>query len=270
MRRDRRKALPGVCVGRVAPVAVALALGLLLATAAEAAERRFAGAVSSATPEATAAGVEILERGGNAVDAAVAVSLALGVSEPAGSGLAGQTVMLIRPPGQDAFVINGTTWSPRSLPSQVSAEQLKYGRTACSVPSTLRVLDLAWRRFGSHEVPWPSLLEPAIRIAEDGWVVGPFRQHAFRFYGEYLTRQPAAAGIFMRADGLPYQSGEVFRQPVLARTLRRLAEAGADDFYDGQIADQIAADMADNGGWITARDLAGFPEPSVVPALEGS
>jgi gamma-glutamyltranspeptidase/glutathione hydrolase len=270
MRRRAGVTLPRRSHARIAAGALVLALGLVLATMAGAAERRFAGAVSSATPEATAAGIEILEGGGNAVDAAVAVSVALGVSEPAGSGIAGQTVMLIRPPGKEAFVINGTTWSPRSLPPEVSAEQLKYGRTACSVPSTLRVLDLAWRRFGSGEVPWGSLLEPAIRIAEEGWVVGPFRQHAFRFYSEYLVTQPAAARSFMRADGLPYQSGEVFRQPVLARTLRRLAEAGAGDFYDGRIAEQIAADMAANGGWITAHDLARFPEPPVVPALEGS
>jgi len=247
-----------------------LLLGLTLAMQAGAAERRFAGAVSSATPEATAAGVEILEEGGNAIDAAVAVSLALGVSEPAGSGIGGQTVMLIRPPGGDAFVINGTTWSPRSLPEGVTAEQLKYGHTAASVPSTLRVLDLAWRRYGSGNVPWKALLQPAIRLAEEGWVVGPFRQHAFRFYHEFLVKQPAAASIFTRADGLPYQAGEVIRQPLLARTLRRLAEAGADDFYNGAIAGQIAADMAANGGWITARDLAEFPEPAILPALEAT
>ena len=239
---------------RIAAGALVLVLGLVLATMAGAAERRFAGAVSSATPEATA----------------VAVSLALGVSEPAGSGIAGQTVMLIRPPGKDALVINGTTWSPGSLPADVGADQLKYGRTAATVPSTLRVLNLAWRRFGSGRLPWAGLLDPAIRLAEQGWVVGPFRQHAFRFYHQYLVTQSAAAAMFTRADGLPYQAGEVIRQPLLAGTLRRLAEAGAGDFYTGRIAGQIAADMAANGGWITARDLAEFPEPAVVPALEGS
>jgi gamma-glutamyltranspeptidase/glutathione hydrolase len=262
--------LPRLYRRRIVACGILLFLGLALATVADAAERRFAGAVSSASPEATAAGVEILERGGNAIDAAVAVSLAIGVSEPAGSGIAGQTVMLVRPPGGEAFVINGTTWSPRSLPEDVTAEQLKYGHTAASVPSTLRVLDLAWRRFGSGEVPWAALLEPAIRVAEEGWVVGSFRQHAFRFYHENLVKQPAAAAIFSRADGLSYQAGEVFRQPLLARTLRRLAAAGADDFYRGEIAGQIAADMAVNGGWITARDLAEFPEPAILPALAGS
>lgn len=247
-----------------------LVICLPLATAAEPAERRFAGVVSSASPEATAAGIELLERGGNAVDAAVAVSLALGVSEPAGSGIAGQTVMLVRPPDGGAFVINGTTWSPRSIPDEVRAEQLKYGHTASAVPSTLRVLELAWRRFGSGSQSWQSLLQPAIRIAEDGWIVGPFRQRAFHFYHETLKKQPAAAAIFTRADGMAYQEGELFRQPLMAATLRRLSDAGADDFYRGAIAADIVADMKANGGWISAQDLAEFPEPLVLPALAGS
>jgi gamma-glutamyltranspeptidase/glutathione hydrolase len=269
----KQNTLPHYWPGRAAlagPRWLVLALCLLLAAAAEPAERRFAGAVSSASPEATAAGIEVLERGGNAVDAAVAVSLALGVSEPAGSGIAGQTVMLVRPPEGGAFVINGTTWSPRSIPDDVTAEQLKYGHTAAAVPSTLRVLDLAWRRYGSGSQSWKSLLQPAIRIAEEGWVVGPFRQRAFRFYHETLKKQPAAAAIFTRADGTPHQTGELIRQPLLGATLRRLAEAGAGDFYRGAIAADIVADMKANGGWITAQDLAEFPEPAVLPALEGS
>lgn len=247
-----------------------LLAALALSAPLDAAERRFAGVVSSATPEATAAGVEVLEQGGNAVDAAVAVSLALAVSEPAGSGIAGQTVMLIAPPGKPAMVINGTSYSPRRLPPDARPEQLVYGHTAASVPSTLRVLDLAWRRFGSAAIAWPELLEPAIRIAEDGFVIGPFRQRAFQHYHPVLVRQPAAASLFVREDGTPLQAGEVLRQPLLARTLRRLAEGGADEFYAGEMARQIAADMAANGGWITAEDLAQFPPPPVVPALRGS
>ena len=133
---------------------IALTLLASLSLASPAAEREFAGVVSSATPEATAAGVQVLEQGGNAIDAAIAVSLALGVSEPAGSGIGGQTVMLVKQPGKPAFVIQGTTWSPAKMPpgDQVKAEQLVYGHSASSVPSTLRVLDLAHRRFGSGKL----------------------------------------------------------------------------------------------------------------------
>jgi gamma-glutamyltranspeptidase/glutathione hydrolase len=253
----------------MAATALGLFIGLALCSTALARNSGFAGVVSSASPEATAAGVEILEAGGNAIDAAVAVSLALGVSEPAGSGIAGQTVMLVRQPGKPAFVINGSTLSPAQIPAGATDERLRYGHSASTVPSTLRVLDLAYRQFGSGRVDWGTLLQPAIRVASDGFVIGPFRARSFAFYGSDLLRQPAAAAQFMRADGLPYQAGELFRQPLLAGTLQRLAENGAMDFYTGAIATEIAGDMAANGGWITAEDLAGFPEPRIVPALSG-
>ena len=227
----------------------------------------FAGIVSSASPEATAAGVRILESGGNAVDAAVAVSLALAVSEPAGSGIAGQTVMLIREPGKAALVVHGTTWSPRKLPAGIESEQLRYGRTASTVPSTLAVLDVAWRRFGSGAIEWPELVRPAVDIAEDGFVVGPFRHRSFRAYADDLRRQTEAAQIYLGEDGRIPQVGDRIRQPLLAQTLSRIARDGAKTFYTGTMAREIAADMAANGGWITLYDLTAFPEPAVVPAL---
>jgi gamma-glutamyltranspeptidase/glutathione hydrolase len=243
-------------------------ISFLAAIASHADEARFAGIVSTATPEATAAGVAILEAGGNAVDAAVAVSLTLGVTEPAGSGIAGQTVMLIKRAGEPAFVVQGTTWSPRSIPGDVTDEDLAYGRTAATVPSTLRVLDLAHRRFGSGTLDWAELVLPAASHAENGFIVGPFRQRAFRNYGEALSRDDTARAIFFREDESAYRVGDRLRQPLLAATLRRIATLGAMDFYEGGIAREIAVDMQDNGGWITLEDLAGFPEPRIVPALQ--
>ena len=243
---------------------------LITSLSAFAEDGRFAGAVSSATPEATAAGVAILEADGNAIDAAVAISLTLGVTEPAGSGIAGQTVLLVKRPGEPAFVIQGTTWSPREIPQGATKEQLRYGHTASTVPSTLRVLDLAYRKFGSGRLGWATLLQPAIDVAETGFVVGPFRERAFRNYADSLRGNATAAGIFVKADGSNYQAGDVLKQPLLATTLGRLAEAGAMDFYQGDIAKEIATDVAANDGWITLHDLQGFPEPQVVPAIKGS
>ncbi len=244
-----------------------LLLATLLPLPGQGQDQRFAGAVSSATPEATAAGVTILEAGGNAVDAAIAVSLALAVSEPAGSGIAGQTVMLIRDRDAEPVVVHGTTWSPATIPETVTREQLVYGHSAATVPSTPAVLDLAHKRFGSGEMPWSALFEPAIDIAEQGFTVGPFGARSFQRYAPQLAQQPAAASIFLRPDGQPWQSGERFRQPLLAATLRRLARHGAEDFYRGEIAQEIVADVAANGGWISAADLHDFPEPRIVPAL---
>jgi gamma-glutamyltranspeptidase/glutathione hydrolase len=233
-------------------------------------EARFAGVVSSATPEATAAGVAVLEHGGNAVDAAIAVSLTLGVTEPAGSGIGGQTVMLIKRPGESALVIQGTTWSPRNIPENATQEQLRYGHTASSVPSTLRVLDVAHRSFGSGTMDWKKLVEPAIDYAENGFVVGRFRALAFGNSADALKRQPMARSIFIKDDGGNYQQGDRFRQPILANTLRRIAKAGAMDFYRGDIAREIVADVESNGGWITLDDLQSFPEPGIVPAISAT
>jgi len=243
--------------------------GTLIASVG-ATESEFGGIVSSATPEATAAGVEILEMGGNAIDAAVAVSLTLAVTEPAGSGIAGQTVMLIKRPGEPAIVVQGTTWSPRQIPDGATDAQLRYGHTASTVPSTLRVLDLAHRRFGSGEIAWPQLVRPAIRSAEQGFVIGPFRHRAFRNYGADLRKQEIAASIYFRSDSSGFQAGDTLRQPLLAATLERIATAGAMDFYEGEMAREIAADVKANGGWISYADLAEFPEPQVVPAIRSN
>ncbi|MEJ2131135.1 MAG: gamma-glutamyltransferase, partial [Gammaproteobacteria bacterium] len=127
------------------------------------------GAVSSATPEATQAGIETLRRGGNAVDAAIAVAFALGVTEPAMSGLGGQVQMLVHPASGEPYVINGTSFAPGELPSHVEREDLD-GRRATTVPSAVKVLAFAYRYGGGGRVAWADLIRPAIRFAEDGFV----------------------------------------------------------------------------------------------------
>jgi gamma-glutamyltranspeptidase/glutathione hydrolase len=225
------------------------------------------GVVSAATPEAAAAGVEILEAGGNAIDAAVAVSFALAVTEPAMSGLGGQTQILMQRPGEDAVVINGTSYSPAATPENATADNVTAHR-ATTIPATLNTLDFAFRNFGSGAVEWADLVQPAIGFAENGFTVGAFRHLVWLRHREELAANAAVAALFLNEQGAIPDSGATFRQPVLAQTLRRIAAEGAADFYRGEIAGAIARDMAANGGWITAEDLATLPEPSVIPALE--
>jgi gamma-glutamyltranspeptidase/glutathione hydrolase len=227
------------------------------------------GTVSSATPEATAAGLEVLAAGGNAIDAAIAVSFALGVSEPAGSGIGGQVMMLVHRPGKEPFVILGTSLAPSKLPPKVTPEDL-VGHRATTVPSAVRVLDLAYRRFGSGKLPWSQLLQPAIRVAYEGFRLGQFRQASVQRYSQALGAWPRSARVFLEADGTAPRVGSLVRRPDLAYTLRQLATEGAEDFYHGRIATEIAADMARNGGWITKEDLALLPAPRVVPAVRGT
>ena len=225
------------------------------------------GVVSSASPEATAAGVEILERGGNAIDAAAAVQFALGVTEPAMSGLGGQTQIVLQKPGEPAIVINGTSFAPAGIPDVVAEQDLKTSYSATTVPSTVKVMDFAMRNYGSGNVSWADTLAPAIRYADDGFVIGSFRARVYSRHETDVRANQTVARLFLNPDGTLPQLGDVLRQPVLAATLRRLAEAGADDFYTGEIAAKIAEDMAANGGWITLEDLARTPDPVVMAPL---
>lgn len=232
-------------------------------------ESEFGGVVSAATSEAAAAGAEILEAGGNAVDAAVAVSFALAVTEPAMSGLGGQTQILIHSPNREPLAINGTSFSPQATPERATAEDIA-GHRATTIPSTVRTLAYAMKKYGSGRISWPQALAPAIRYAEEGFVVGRFRALVWSSHVEDLHQHPATESLFLKKDGASPAEGELWQQPILAKTLRRLAEHGAEDFYTGKIAREIAADMASNGGWITLEDLQNVPQPVELPALKGS
>jgi len=225
--------------------------------------------VSSASPEASAAGIEVLAQGGNAIDAAVAVAFSLGVTEPAMSGLFGGLHLVAQAPGEAPFVINGTTWAPRATPPGTTAAEVT-GHRATTVPTTVLLLETAWREKGSGRLPWAALLAPAIRHAEEGFVLAPFRHRTLEQAAERLRRHPSGTALALLPDGSLPAVNSTWRQPALARTLRRIAAEGAEAFYRGDIARQIAADMAAHGGWLSAEDLALIPPTPVQPALRGS
>lgn len=229
----------------------------------------FGGIVSAATPEAVNAGVNILEVGGNAIDAAVAISFALAVTEPAMSGLGGQTQIMICAPGKNPVVINGTSLSPGFIPANVSLSDI-VGHKATTIPSTVRVLEYAWKKYGSGTLTWADLIRQSILYAEEGFIVGPFQFRVWSRHQEDLRQYPAMKGLLLDGEGSIPGEGILWKQPVLAKTLRRLARYGADDFYEGGIARDIAHDMEVNGGWITLKDLKNFPQPMELVPLKGS
>lgn len=228
-----------------------------------------AGVVSAATPEAAEAGVEILREGGNAVDAAVAVSLALGVTEPAGSGIGGQSTFIVHPPGAEPFVINGTSFSPAGTPTNAGLADL-VGHRATTIPSNLKVLAFAWQHYGSGSISWPRLVEPAIRYATDGYLMGRFRHRALQRWVHTIRKNGPATKLLLAPDGSIPEEGVLVRNPTLTKTLQRIAEYGAEDFYTGQIAQQIADDMAINGGWLTLDDLRQMADPPVLQPVRGA
>jgi gamma-glutamyltranspeptidase/glutathione hydrolase len=220
------------------------------------------GMIATAFPDATQAGVEMLQEGGNAVDAACAAALALGVCEPQSSGLGGQTMMLISI-GCKVLAIDGSSRAP-SL-AHVSAlykNDRAYGYRATTVPSTPATLWYVHHHYGN--LSWKKICEPAIRIAEDGYTITPLQHRLQEQERKNFSKVPSESGKqYFLKDGKPYAVGELFRQPNLAHLLTILAEKGVKEFYLGEIARQIDADMREHGGLLRYDDLALIPWPII-------
>jgi gamma-glutamyltranspeptidase / glutathione hydrolase len=216
--------------------------------------------VSSAHPAATAAGLEILQAGGNAVDAAIATTLAISVVEPFSAGIGG---------GGFALVHDAKTGRLRALDFRERAplaarrdmfldaqnkpipKVSTIGHKAVAVPGTIAGLAELHRQSG--KLPWAKLLAPAIRLADRGVIIGWRYAEFAEQLQQPLQANPAARAVFTH-QGQPYQPGDRLRQPDLAQTLRRIA-LDPQDFYQGQIAAAIVADMQAQGGLIRAADL---------------
>ena len=226
------------------------------------------GMVATAHYLATAAGVEMLAAGGNALDAAVAASLALGVCEPAGSGLGGMTVAVIHLAGAArTFVLGGACRAPRrATPEGVRGHSRYRGHHAVAVPTNAAVLGAALSRYGS--LPRAEVCAPAIRIAERGFPLTTVQRKLIGVYRRPL-RNWGAGRFFLDAAEQPLPAGSWMRPQALAGTLRRLSDAGFEDFYHGEIARRVAADMERHGGFVRQDDLREYSEPSETAPLEG-
>jgi gamma-glutamyltranspeptidase/glutathione hydrolase len=189
---------------------------------------------------------DVLQAGGNAVDAAVAGAFVLAVTYPEAGNLGGGGFMLAYVDGKAAFLDYRET-----APAEVIGEASLTGHTASGVPGTVAGLWEAHRRFG--RLPWKALVAPAIKFAEEGFVVPA--QLESRVHDE-LPRLQATAGFAQQFGGL--RTGELFRQPELAATLRRIASRGADGFYRGDTAQLLVDEMRKGGGLISAADLARY------------
>ena len=227
------------------------------------------GVVSAATPEAVEAGIEILDAGGNAVDAAVAIAFTLAVTEPALSGIGGQIQILLKPAAGEPVLINGTSFAPSALPKSIYKSDLINHR-ASTIPSMLKTLFYSWKMYGSGNIEWNELLQPAIEYANNGYVNGEFRLKVFNSKKDELSSNSITKNIFIREEDSTDGGKHILKQPILTNTLKRIAKAGAEDFYSGKIARLIAEDMKENNGWISIEDLKNFPEPKEQKPIKGS
>jgi gamma-glutamyltranspeptidase/glutathione hydrolase len=231
-------------------------------------KREYSGVVSAGSPEAVSAGLEILELGGNAVDASIAVAFALAVTEPAQSGLGGQAQFLIYKPGEHPVIINGTSFSPSILPGNNSKEDL-IKHKATTTPSLVMLLGYLWMNY-SAGIDWGDLLSPAVKFAEGGFPLTEFRYKVLEYKSDELRVDPVTKKLFLNEDGSVIGEETYWKQPILAKTIKLLAENGSEDFYSGNIAQMIAEDMKNNNGWITINDLRDVPEPAEQRPLKGT
>jgi gamma-glutamyltranspeptidase/glutathione hydrolase len=224
------------------------------------------GMVSSVSEIASQIGVDTLKRGGNAVDAAVAVGLALAVVWPSAGNLGGGGFMVIRLAGGKATTIDYREMAPAAAHRNVYLdekgdyikESSTYGHRAAGVPGTVAGLAYALEKYG--KMSWADVSEPARKLAADGFPVWYQLERSLKNASEGLSRYPETKRIFLR-DGKPYETGEIFKQPELAAVFERMIKDGPSEFYRGETAKLIEASMkrAGNGKlWMTVEDLKNY------------
>jgi gamma-glutamyltranspeptidase len=220
-------------------------------------------AVSSAHPVATEAGLEILRAGGNVVDAAVAVSFALGVVEPDASGVGGYGQMVIALAKlEKPALIEFMTRVPEeaSLANTALLVNGRYpsdGPVLANVPGTVAGMHRAFRLYGSGKVAWKDLLGPAIRAARDGYIVSDGLATTLSTEREHFAKYEGSRRLFFR-DGKPLAAGDTLRNPDLAWTLEQIAARGADGFYQGEVARRIVDDLRGKGNAMKLTDLSRY------------
>jgi gamma-glutamyltranspeptidase len=220
-------------------------------------------AVSSAHPVATAAGLEMLSKGGNVVDAAVAVSFALGVVEPDASGPGGYGQMLVYQKGMDRpqlieFMSRVPEDAGLGNTSLLQNGRLPDGGPAVvNVPGTVAAMYLAWQKFGSKKLAWSDLLQPAIRAARDGYVVSEGLATTLATERDQYMKYESSRALFFR-DDRPLHAGDTLKNPDLAWTLEQIAKGGADAFYKGEIAKKMVADLHAKGNAMKLSDMARY------------
>ncbi|AWH90069.1 gamma-glutamyltransferase [Limnobaculum parvum] len=230
------------------------------------------GMVSSVNSTATQVGVEVLKQGGNAVDAAVAIGYTLAVTHPQAGNIGGGGFMLIRTKDGKTTAIDFREMAPSRatrdmfLDEKGNADSKKSltSHLASGVPGTVAGFALANEKYGS--MPVAELLKPAIKLAKEGFVVNDALADDLAVYGqEVLLDNPNSRAIFIKPDGTPWKKGETLVQTDLANSLSMIAAEGPAAFYQGKIADEIADEMAKNGGLITKQDLATYKAVERTP-----
>lgn len=231
--------------------------------------------IVAAEPDAAAAGRQMLRQGGSAVDAAIAAQMVLTLEEPQASGIGGGAYLIVSDNGA-LSAYDGRETAPASaspgmfLDAQGDPrefDQVRPGGLSVGVPGDLRMLAMAHAAHG--KLSWARLFQPAIHLAEDGFIVPPRLARELAQGGPQLARMPAIRALFVHPDGTPIKAGETWRNRELAKTLRAIATLGSDDaFYSGAIAAEIAEAVTHapvNPTMMTPGDIAGYQPKARTP-----
>jgi gamma-glutamyltranspeptidase / glutathione hydrolase len=221
------------------------------------------GMVAASTPYASAAGAQMLEQGGNAVDAAAAAAFALMVTDPPMTSLGGRSQTVIALADGRVFGVDGATQAPSSVTPLEDPAKPRTGYKLVPVPANPAALAHMVASYGKLRLA--QVIEPALRLAEDGFAVTPQVAAIWTSERRKLAANAGAAASYLKPDGSPYFAGETFRHPKLAALLRRLSAEGPDSFYRGATGERIAADVRAGGGFVELTDLAAYkPGPGQI------
>jgi len=231
--------------------------------------------VVSVDPIASNVGIDILKKGGNAVDAAVATAFALAVTWPGAGNLGGGGFMMIHlKNGEDTAIDYREKAPERATPKmflnekgEVDSNKSGVGYLVIGVPGTVKGLWEASRRHG--KLDWKTLIDPALKLARDGFVVDDVLARSLQGQSSVMTAFPEFGRVFRKTDGTYYKAGETLHQPDLARTLSLIRDNGPNGFYRGEVAKKLVDDLQANGGIITLKDLASY-EAKVRTPLHGT
>jgi len=248
-------------------IAAALSSVLLLLAAADAhclniPTRAPNNMVVSANDTASIIGDQVMADGGNAIDAAIATAFVLAVTHPTAGNIGGGGFLLYKPEKGDPIAYDFRETAPTGSHPEMWLEDGEYSfqrhhlsHMSVGVPGTVAGLHMAWQDHGS--LPWKRLVEPAIRLAADGFVVTDGLASSLQRALRRMEKYPASMAQFSKA-GSPYEAGDLLVQADLAASLQRIADDGPDGFYKGRTAELLVAEMQRGGGLVTMQDLATY------------
>ncbi|WP_247233549.1 gamma-glutamyltransferase [Telluribacter sp. SYSU D00476] len=222
------------------------------------------GMVASAHPDASQVGVDILKKGGNAVDAAVAVQFALAVVHPSAGNIGGGGFMVFRDASGKSYTLDFREMAPRRSHKDMYLDKQgnpvpglsTLGHLASGVPGSVDGMAAAHARFG--KLPWRDLIQPAIDLAERGVVQTEREARGLNNIRESMQKVNPGGSYFLRPDGREWKAGDTLVQEDLARVLRLIQKKGRDGFYKGKVARMLASEMKRGGGLITTKDLKAY------------